>query len=365
VEAARTVKASTSGQRLNKRGDGKNPTTDPDVSKNNWVHHNTFNTQGNECVDIKEAATANIVEFNTCTGQKDTESAGFDSRGSGNIFRNNESFGNLGAVIRFGGDTAADGVNNDAYFNNIHDNQRGGIKFMASPQGRVCGNTMTNNTGGNAVGNFASSFNPTATCTGITPTTPSPTSGTITPTVPGAATELTLTIGLHGIGTGGDNVNPTASGNANPQRPNRQIEIILSDSQNRELTGQGTIQYSSTIGKFTGTVTLPTTISSGVYIVKLKSPQYLRKTIPGILSITKGQKTQVPPITLVTGDSNNDNLINILDYNIIIDCFSDLLPAKNCSDAQKKLTADLTDDGNVNQFDYNLFLRELSVQSGE
>ena len=70
----------------------------------------TFDTQGNECVDIKEGATANVVEHNDCTGQKDPESAGFDSRGSGNVFRFNASYANLGAGVRLGGDSEADGA---------------------------------------------------------------------------------------------------------------------------------------------------------------------------------------------------------------------------------------------------------------
>jgi hypothetical protein len=74
------------------RADGKNPTADADLSSANWIHDNTFNTQGNECVDIKEAATANLVERNRCTGQKDPESGGFDARGCGLMFLINESY---------------------------------------------------------------------------------------------------------------------------------------------------------------------------------------------------------------------------------------------------------------------------------
>ena len=73
----------------------------------------------------------------------------------------------------------------------------------------------------------------------------------------------------------------------------------------------------------------------------------------------------MPNVSLVTGDINNDNALTILDYNVLIDCYSDLLPARNCSDQNKKASADLSDDGAVNASDYNLFLRELSVVSGE
>lgn len=136
-----------------------NPTSDRDQSNNNRVFNNTFNTQGNECVDIKEGSSGNIVECNRCTGQKDANSAGFDARGGGNTFRNNESYGNVGAGIRFGGDTASDGTLNDAYGNNIYSNQAGGIKFMAQPQDLICGNTFSNNAGGgNSFGDFGAQY---------------------------------------------------------------------------------------------------------------------------------------------------------------------------------------------------------------
>jgi hypothetical protein len=159
------------------RGDGKSPTADPDLSNANWIHDNIFNTQGNECVDIKESATGNIIENNRCTGQRDPESGGFDSRGSGNIFRANESYGNAGAGMRLGGDAANDGIGNDVYANSIHDNQAGGIKFQRQPQGQVCGNAMSNNSGGDAVGTYAAAFAPAARCS-----TPPPDATT----VPGA-----------------------------------------------------------------------------------------------------------------------------------------------------------------------------------
>lgn len=162
------------GTAVNQRGIGNLP----DPSNANWVHHNTINTQGNECVDIKEGAFYNIVEDNDCTGQKDDDSAGFDSRSDWNIFRRNQSYNNCGAGIRFGGHTIAlsdapdfgrtYGINNDAYDNDIHDNLKGGIKFMQKPQSRICGNTMANNTGGNSVGTYKNDFHPTDPCPSTT-----------------------------------------------------------------------------------------------------------------------------------------------------------------------------------------------------
>ena len=146
------------------RKDGKNPTPDPDQSNENWIHDNVIDTQGNECVDIKESSSGNIVERNKCTGQKDSESAGLDSRGNGNIFRNNQIFGCSGAGVRLGGDAKTDGINNVVSANNIYDNKNGGVKVMRFPQ-TICGNTVTNCDKGLCVGDFAKKFNPISKCT--------------------------------------------------------------------------------------------------------------------------------------------------------------------------------------------------------
>jgi hypothetical protein len=105
-------------------------------------------------------------------------------------------------------------------------------------------------------------------------------------------------------------------------------------------------------------------LASGQYIIKVKSDQHLRRAISGFVTLTAGTTQQLPSVTLITGDINNDNSLNVLDYNVIIGCYSDISPATSCT-ASQKLAADINDDGSVNQFDYNLFLRELSVQTGD
>jgi hypothetical protein len=107
-----------------------------------------------------------------------------------------------------------------------------------------------------------------------------------------------------------------------------------------------------------------TSLLSGVYTVKIKADQFLRVLIPGIQTITAGSTAQIPTTTLISGDINNDNAVNILDYNILMGCYSDFLPASNCNSVDA-VRADITDDGNVDQFDYNLFLRELTNIGGQ
>ena len=138
-----------------------NPTHGMDQSNQNWVHHNTFVSNGNECVDIKEGSSQNIVEYNDCAKQQDAASGGFNVRGNNNTFRFNRIVGNLGAGIRLGGDTDADGVDNNVYYNEMIDNAVGGVKFQRPIQGIVCGNHTSAKP---SAGQFAASFTPDAPC---------------------------------------------------------------------------------------------------------------------------------------------------------------------------------------------------------
>ena len=148
-------------------GDGKNPTAEPDRSANNWIHHNTFETWGNECVDIKEGAERNIVEYNICEQQLDPKSAGFDARGDNNIFRFNTVRGNSGSGFRLGGHKVRGrqyGLGNQVYGNAIENNAGGAIKIMATPQGQICGNHIHQT--GTAIlrGAYIQNIHPQASC---------------------------------------------------------------------------------------------------------------------------------------------------------------------------------------------------------
>jgi hypothetical protein len=118
------------------------PDSAVDRSDRNWIHHNTFNTQGNECVDIKEDSSANIIEYNDCAGQRDKESGGFDSRGDQNVFRYNTVHDTIGAGIRLGGDEEDDGLGNEVYGNTFKNTAAGGLNIQRLDQGKVCENTF-------------------------------------------------------------------------------------------------------------------------------------------------------------------------------------------------------------------------------
>jgi Dockerin type I domain len=204
--------------------------------------------------------------------------------------------------------------------------------------------------------------------------TPSPIPTTVPTLVPSITpvpsintgfTTLSLNLLLDGIGMAGDRVSPGTEGNMDPLHPTRSVQVELFDaSNNLAASVSGDVTFASASGSFIGIVDLGQDFASGLYTVKVTTPQYLRAIVPGIQTILSGQDNQLPATSLIAGDINGDNEINIVDYNVLIGCYSDLLPPVSCTPANEML-ADLNDDGAVNQFDYNLFLRELSNVQGE
>ena len=133
-----------------------------------------------------------------------------------------------------------------------------------------------------------------------------------------------------------------------------------------ELVGETLSQlyYDSNQGKYVGYIQVPSYIPTGLYSLKVKTDSYLKKEIPGFYLIEPYRNYIVNPVRMITGDALSDNRLDILDYNQVLDCYEDLLPARNCNGLKKHFT-DFNDDGFVNQIDFNLFLREISVQSGD
>ncbi|CAN0462457.1 unnamed protein product, partial [Scytosiphon promiscuus] len=68
-------------------GVGSRITNGPDESNYNLVTRNELIPRGNECVDVKEGASFNVIEHNECQEQRDDESGCYDSRGNDNTFR--------------------------------------------------------------------------------------------------------------------------------------------------------------------------------------------------------------------------------------------------------------------------------------
>lgn len=241
--------------------------------------------------------------------------------------------------------------------------------LSSGPQDQAGENTLSTTTPASIIINGAA--------VSITPTA-SP-STTIAPS--GTSTTLSFNILLHGVGAAGDNPNPGGAelSNKNPLHPQRPLDVQIYDNTNQVIASvSAPIAYDNTTGNFTGKIDLGPNFKTGNYNIKAKTERYLRRLIPGIQTITNLQDNTIPQTALVAGDVNGDNILNILDYNILLDCGYGLLNPLPMADPNSVYNskfcqghtplaqfADLDDNGIVNSADYNLFLRELSVQNGD
>lgn len=202
-----------------------------------------------------------------------------------------------------------------------------------------------------------------------------------TPVPTGQSTILQFKMLLHGVGSAGDNPNPQGSSlsNKNPLHPQRNFTVVVFDSNNQPIKdATESLHYDSGSGMFLSNVDLGPTFPTGNYNVKVKTDRYLRKLIPGIINIKSLQQNQVPQTGMVAGDIKDDNVLNVLDYNILRDCGYGLISPLPLADPNSTYSSDdckghnefrpnsdIDDNGTINSADYNLFLRELSVQIGD
>ncbi len=188
-------------------------------------------------------------------------------------------------------------------------------------------------------------------------------------------TTLKFVVGLDGIGSTGDNVSPVSSGsNKNPLTTTRNMDVKILNSQNQQIAeDSSSMTYNQATGKFNGTAVYHA-FQTGNYSVKVTSDGHLVRLVPGIQTITANTINTMPNINLVAGDVDNNNALNIKDYNILMSCLSANDPGINGSDggtlchqnANYAARSDLDDNGTIDLLnDYNLFLREYSVQNGD
>lgn len=165
--------------------------------------------------------------------------------------------------------------------------------------------------------------------------------------------------------------------NLNPVHKQRPIRVIINNPN-------GQIAYDS--GPFSAGTMATVTPGTDRYQITLQLPPdaanyhglwengpgsntygavvQLQYTLPSFLSVTISQGVNnTPPDTLLTaGDINQDGAVNIADYNLLLQCFSDISPPVGPCPPAAKAAADITDDGSVNGFDYNEMLRIFIAQ---
>lgn len=107
-----------------------------------------------------------------------------------------------------------------------------------------------------------------------------------------------------------------------------------------------------------------TAISTGSFTIKAKPAGFLAKAIPGIYTLDSlTTANALPSVTFTLGDINNDNKIDVTDYNALLGCYEEKITLPDCSTIRS--IADYNNDGRINDFDINRFIRSMSRVLGD
>lgn len=126
----------------------------------------------------------------------------------------------------------------------------------------------------------------------------------------------------------------------------------------------GTPQTAKT---YTGTINLDQNITTGVYTIKVKIQKYLVRKLPKSVNIIARQTTEAPSVSLIAGDIDNNNQIDLTDFNIWLACFEktiqDTVNGVSCTNT------DLNEDGQLDngavKSDYLILMKSFNSISGD
>ena len=169
--------------------------------------------------------------------------------------------------------------------------------------------------------------------------------------------------------------------NSNPVHQERPMRIRILDGSGNVLYDSGfslTAKVTSGTDRYQTTVQLPSPSllnpdlqawsgpSAATYTMSVQlatTPGDLRGlTLPSAenISVKQAAANTVPDVQLTVGDINDDGYVNLEDYDLLVQCVSDIAPPKGPCDAGLKTAADIDDDGTVGIFDYNELIRVFS-----
>ncbi len=215
---------------------------------------------------------------------------------------------------------------------------------------------------------------------GLSPEIPSPTPTIVIPVPTAAGPVVSLSFSLSGIGTNG--------GNLKPLHPAREVSVYLySPDSNTAAKTVRPLHTIKTHATYDADPNSPTyTLFVNKYIdlgrnvgerdrfqIAFKTTQTLTQLIkepgsnsPGGKILTTPSSTGIalplPHQVMISGDiypvSNSNNIMDINDYNMLVNCFSNKASSNRCISGSR---ADLDDNGVVDGVDYNIML--LSFRS--
>lgn len=150
----------------------------------------------------------------------------------------------------------------------------------------------------------------------------------------------------------------------NPVDTTRSLTVeVFSTTDGSKVSESVTgITYDPTSKTFQGGTSFAWIKANGIYNIKVKSKGYLKKLLPAVqLNFEKSNIMQ--PVTLTPGDMNDDNLIDMQDYNIYSSCFGE---KTTCQDPS---AVDLNGDGKTDSrtmlSDYLLLIKSFTSKEGD
>lgn len=161
--------------------------------------------------------------------------------------------------------------------------------------------------------------------------------------------QLLVSAKIRGIGNGG---------NKSPIHKTRHITVMLFDTTNKLITtGNGYIVYDGS-DLFKNVIHLGQ-IDKGSYYVKIHADHILEVTVKPLFQVLDASRLNaLPTITLRQGDLDDDNALTIKDYNQALACFQNIA----CND---KNLIDFNEDNIANIIDYNILLNNFSEEVGD
>lgn len=187
------------------------------------------------------------------------------------------------------------------------------------------------------------------------PTTNPTATPTLVPTIPPdyiqnpLDTQVFISAKVIGIGQGG---------NLRPKLNTRKATVRIYSVDNKlKTTGYGFITYDGQ-NMFRGVIHLGE-LPNGKYYIKITAENMLQTTVQPIFQeLSSARLNYIPDVTLLQGDINSDNQVNIVDYNIALPCFQN----KRCEDYK---LIDFNDDNVANVIDYNILLQVFWEKIGD
>lgn len=149
--------------------------------------------------------------------------------------------------------------------------------------------------------------------------------------------------------------NTSRGENANPVLTARNGEVKVTNTSNAQVVFDQNIQFNfkndNTFNANAGS------FAPGTYDVKVRFDNTLWKDL-GVVTLTLGTTASPKQASLRLGDINQDNVLDLADYNAFISCYG-------LGVCGQKTQTDLNLDGKVDEKDLNIFYSNLSNRQGD